>query len=191
MWSHIRARHEVDWSRREVELQRKIPVMRYLRLSEGLTRQHFYQNDFFQNDSSFTLLLSWIIIIFPQWRLKIRVSQLCASLTIFSWIFLPSREILHRNTPQPLGNFCLLALLPLGISINLPWEGGGGYQDIFWNCTILLPQDFCGKTMQSVTGQPTKKFKFFRILQSLSWRPPADQKAWGLWVRDWEGPCTG
>ena len=30
---------------------------RYFRLSEGLTRQHFYQNDFFQNDSSFSLLL--------------------------------------------------------------------------------------------------------------------------------------
>ena len=59
-------------------------VTHNFRLSEGLTKQHFYQNDFFQNDSLFALLLSWIIIIFPQWRLKILVSQLCASLTIFS-----------------------------------------------------------------------------------------------------------
>ena len=43
----------------------KIPVTRYFRLSEGLTRQHFYQNVFFQNDSSFALLLCWIIINFP------------------------------------------------------------------------------------------------------------------------------
>lgn len=26
---------------------------------------------------------------------------------------------------------------------------------------ILLPQDFCGKTMQTVMGQPIKKFKSF------------------------------
>ena len=36
----------------------------------------------------------------------------------------------------------------------------------------------------AVAGQPIKTFKFFRILQSLSWRPPADQRARGLWVRD-------
>ena len=40
--------------------------------------------------------------------------------------FLPSGEILHMHTPQPLGNFRLLAPLPLGISIDLPW-GGYGY----------------------------------------------------------------
>ena len=43
----------------------------------------------------------------------------------------------------------------------------------------------CGKTMEVVAGQPIKKFRFFRIPQSLYWRPPADQKARGLWVRDW------
>ena len=53
-----------------------------------------------------------------------------------------------------------------------------------WGTGILLPQDFCGKTMQVVTEQPIEQFKCFRILQSLSWRPPADQRARGLWVRD-------
>ena len=39
--------------------------------------------------------------------------------------------------------------------------------------------------MEAVRGQPIKKNNCFRILQSLSWRPPADQKPRGLWVRDW------
>ena len=124
-------------SMRLIDRQRKIPVTHYFRLSEGLNRQHFYQNDFFQNDSLFALLLSWIIIIFPQWRLKIRVSQLCASLTIFSWISLPSGEILHWNTPQPLGNFCLLAPLPSEFPLTFR-GGGGGVMDIFWNCTFQI-----------------------------------------------------
>ena len=55
---------------------------------------------------------------------------------------------------------------------------------LLWGTGILLPQDFCGKTMEVVAGQPIKKFKFFRIPQSLFWRPSADQKARGLWVRD-------
>ena len=38
--------------------------------------------------------------------------------------------------------------------------------------------------MEVVAGQPIKKFNFFRIPQSLYWRPSADQKARGLWVRD-------
>ena len=58
-------------------------------------------------------------------------------------------------------------------------------QERLWSTGILLPQDFCGKTMQAVAWQPIKNFNFFRILQSLSWRPTAGQGAWGLWVRDW------
>ena len=37
--------------------------------------------------------------------------------------------------------------------------------------------------MEVVAGQPIKKFKFFRIPQSL-YCPSAGQKARGLWVRD-------
>ena len=62
------------------------------------------------------------------------------------------------------------------------WSAGG--HQVEWGTGILLPQDFCGKTIKAVTVQPIKKLKFFRILQSLSWRPPADQKARRLWVRD-------
>ena len=59
----------------------------------------------------------------------------------------------------------------------------------FSKWAILLPQDFCRKTMQAVTDQPIKFNQFLRILQSLSWRPLADQKACGLWIRDcvWPG----
>ena len=39
--------------------------------------------------------------------------------------------------------------------------------------------------MQAVKEQPIKKFNFFLIfLQGLSWCPPTDQNAWGVWVRD-------
>ena len=57
-------------------------------------------------------------------------------------------------------------------------------QERLWGTGILLPQDFRGKTVEAVTLQPIKRFNVFRILHSLSWRPPADQKARGLWVRD-------
>ena len=64
------------------------------------------------------------------------------------------------------------------------WSADGRQQRL-WGTGILLPQDFCGKTMEVVAGQPIKNFFFFRIPQSLYWRPSADQKARGLWVRDW------
>ena len=32
-------------------------------------------------------------------------------------------------------------------------------QERLWGTGILLPQDFCVKTMQAFTGQPIKKFK--------------------------------
>ena len=57
-------------------------------------------------------------------------------------------------------------------------------QGRLWGTGILLPQNFCGKTIQTVAGQPFKKIKFFRVPQSLYLRLPADQKARGLWVRD-------
>ena len=59
---------------------------------------------------------------------------------------------------------------PLGF-----WSAGGRLERL-WGTGILLPRDFCGKTMQAIMGQPIKKFKFFRILQPLSWLPPANQK---------------
>ena len=67
-------------------------------------------------------------------------------------------------------------------------SGWAPVETLGYGTGIQLPQDFCGKTMEVVAGQPIKKFNFFRIPQSLYWRPSADQKARGLWVRDWYLP---
>ena len=45
-----------------------------------------------------------------------------------------------------------------------------------WGHRILLPQDFCGKTMETVTKQPIKKIKFFRCPQSLPGVAPLTKK---------------
>ena len=45
-----------------------------------------------------------------------------------------------------------------------------------WGHRILLPQDFCGKTMESVSEQPIKKIEFFRCLQSLPGVAPLTKK---------------
>ena len=49
-------------------------------------------------------------------------------------------------------------------------------QERLWGHRILLPQDFCGKTMETVTEQPIKKFKFFRCRQSLPGVAPLTKK---------------
>ena len=41
-------------------------------------------------------------------------------------------------------------------------------QEGLWATGILLQWDFCGKTMQAVTGKPIKKLLFSRIPRSLS-----------------------
>ena len=45
-----------------------------------------------------------------------------------------------------------------------------------WGHQILLPQDFCGKTMETVTEQPIKKIEFFRCPQSLPSVAPLTKK---------------
>ena len=45
-----------------------------------------------------------------------------------------------------------------------------------WGHRILLPQDFCGKTMETVTEEPIKKIEFFRCPQSLSGVAPLTKK---------------
>ena len=45
-----------------------------------------------------------------------------------------------------------------------------------WGHRILLPRDFCGKTMETVTGQPIKKIEFFRCPQSLPGVAPLTKK---------------
>ena len=41
----------------------------------------------------------------------------------------------------------------------------GGRQERLAGTGNLLPQDFCGKTMQAVTEQPIKKLNFFEFLR--------------------------
>ena len=96
---------------------------RYFRLSEGLTRQHFYKNDFFQNDTLFSLLLFQNNV-----RKYVFVLQIeCMLLSMFCTWFV---------TPLPLGNYCPLTPLHLGISNGLGGGGGWGGMDIFWNHTF-------------------------------------------------------
>ena len=45
-----------------------------------------------------------------------------------------------------------------------------------WGHQNLLPQDFCGKTMETVTEQPIKKIEFFRCPQSLPGVAPLTKK---------------
>ena len=45
--------------------------------------------------------------------------------------------------------------------------GQRGKPGRLWGHQILLPQDFCGKTIETVTEQPIKKIEFFRCPQSL------------------------
>ena len=45
-----------------------------------------------------------------------------------------------------------------------------------WGHRILSPQDFCGKTMETVAEQPIKKIEFFRCPQSLPGVAPLTKK---------------
>ena len=49
-------------------------------------------------------------------------------------------------------------------------------QERLWGHPILLPQDFCGKTTETVTEQPIKKFEFFRCPPSLPSVAPLTKK---------------
>ena len=57
------------------------------------------------------------------------------------------------------------------------------HQERLWGTGILLPQDFCGKTNYASCYEAANQ-TFFEF-SSLSWRPPAGQRARGLWVRDY------
>ena len=67
-----------------------------------------------------------------------------------------------------------------GLSISYPESSGflvsGATSGRLWGHQILLPQDFCGKTMETVTEQPIKKIEFFRCPQSLPGVAPLNKK---------------
>ena len=65
-------------------------------------------------------------------------------------------------------------------AISYPESSGflvsGATPGRLWGHRILLPQDFCGKTMETVTEQPIKKIEFFRCPQSLPGVAPLTKK---------------
>ena len=65
-------------------------------------------------------------------------------------------------------------------SISYPESSGflvsGATPGRLWGHRILLPQDFCGKTMETVSEQPIKKIEFFRCPQSLPGVAPLTKK---------------
>ena len=67
-----------------------------------------------------------------------------------------------------------------GVPISYPESSGflvsGATPGRLWGHQILSPQDFCGKTMETVTGQPIKKIEFFRCPQSLPGVAPLTKK---------------
>ena len=56
---------------------------------------------------------------------------------------------------------CLLQRNQSRTQSPLAFWSADGRQQRLWGTGILLPQDFCGKTMEVVAGQPIKKFFFF------------------------------
>ena len=66
-------------------------------------------------------------------------------------------------------------------------------QKRLWGTGISIPQEFCGETMQDVTGAVNKKNKIYfsyfprvlrlfgqRLVTRRDWRPTIGQRAWGL-----------
>ena len=66
------------------------------------------------------------------------------------------------------------------MSISYPESSGvlvsGATPGRLWGHRILLPQDFCGKTMETVTEQPIKKIEFFRCPHGLPGVAPLTKK---------------
>ena len=98
---------------------------RYFRLSEGLTRQHFYQNDFCQNDSSFSLLLF-------QNNVRKFVFVLQIDRVFCTWFVTLWKTSSPRNPPT---SQKLLPFNPPSPS-EFPMVFRGGGMDIFWNHTF-------------------------------------------------------
>ena len=48
----------------------------------------------------------------------------------------------------------------------LAFWSAGGRQERLWGAGILLPQDFCGKTMQAVTANLVRAYKIVTLIKS-------------------------
>ena len=104
------------------------------------------------------------------------------------------RRILFNIRTKNTENINKLKQLSGKASISYPESSGflvsGATPGRLWGHRILLPQDFCGKTMETVTEQPKscgktmetvteqpiKKIEFFRCPQSLPGVAPLTKK---------------
>ena len=98
------------------------------------------------------------------------------------YIHLTGRPLtLHLRTPFQVVHGLRLPAVPFWlVAISYPESSGflvsGATPGRLWGHQILLPQDFCGKTMETVTEQPIKKIEFFRCPQSLPGVAPLTKK---------------
>ena len=98
--------------------------------------------------------------------------------------FLHSHFLTSDQTCSIPGVYVLILDLLFGClqstPISCPESSGflvsGATPGRLWRHRILLPQDFCGKTMETITEQPIKKIEFFRCPQSLPGVAPLTKK---------------
>ena len=89
------------------------------------------------------------------------------------------------------------ALFTIKLSMKLSWSQASGLLATSYSISQSKKLYFSlGFRFSEISAVPfvlwsaNQKNRFFPLSQSLYWRPPADQKASGLWVRDWLQPET-
>ena len=87
------------------------------------------------------------------------------------------------------------ALFTIKLSMKLSWSQASGLLATSYSISQSKKLYFSlGFRFSEISAVPfvlwsaNQKNRFFPLSQSLYWRPPADQKASGLWVRDWVSP---
>ena len=85
------------------------------------------------------------------------------------------------------------ALFTIKLSMKLSWSQASGLLATSYSISQSKKLYFSlGFRFSEISAVPfvlwwaNQKNRFFPLSQSLYWRPPADQKASGLWVRDWD-----
>ena len=80
----------------------------------------------------------------------------------------------------------IFTALPISYPESSGFLVSGATPGRLWGHRILLPQDFCGKTMETVSEQPIKKIEFFRCPQSRTQSPQAFWSAGRRQERLWD-----
>ena len=114
--------------------------------------------------------------IYKSRSIKLLPTQTCSTYTLSTYLILVRRLVLLQKQAIrmiiPVNLF--MTLIPAQYCRSL-----ASRQERLWGAGILLPQDFCRTLKQC---QEKNIYIFFRIPQSLSWRPTAGQRA--LRLRD-------